>query len=288
MREIRTRIKSVQSTQQITRAMKMISAAKLRRSQRNGESMRLFSNRIREILGSLLTGENVSHPLLTPRSDVKKVAYLLFMGNRGMCGSYNFALIDYMHDLVEKTEKGLHVIAVGQWGYDALSEAGVPIAEEYSDAGDIPVMEDAVTLAGHMKKMFLAGEVDEVYLVFQRYVSALQQAPDCVRLLPATAPRSHTVGERKYIFEPSRDSVLDNAVQLYVNCEVFAALQEARSAEQAARLTAMTSATDATEELIGQLSLDLNRARQSAITTEISEIVGGAAALRRKDDRSGR
>jgi F-type H+-transporting ATPase subunit gamma len=276
----------VQSTQQITRAMKMISAAKLRRSQRNGESMRLFSDRIREILSSLLTGENVSHPLLTPRTEVKKVGYLLFMGNRGMCGSYNSALIDYMHDLVEKTDKGLHVIAVGQWGYDALSEAGVPIAEEYSDAGDIPVMEDAVTLAGHMKKMFLAGEVDEVYLVFQRYVSALQQAPDCVRLLPVKPPGHHEAREREYIFEPDRDSVLDNAVQLYINCEVFAALQEARAAEQAARLAAMTAATDATEELIGQLKLDLNQARQAAITTEISEIVGGAAALRRKNDQS--
>ena len=276
----------MQSTQQITRAMKMISAAKLRRFQRNGESMRLFSDRIREILSSLLTGENVSHPLLTPRTEVKKVGYLLFMGNRGMCGSYNSALIDYMHDLVEKTDKGLHVIAVGQWGYDALSEAGVPIAEEYSDAGDIPVMEDAVTLAGHMKKMFLAGEVDEVYLVFQRYVSALQQAPDCVRLLPAKPPGHHEAREREYIFEPDRDSVLDNAVQLYINCEVFAALQEARAAEQAARLAAMTAATDATEELIGQLKLDLNQARQAAITTEISEIVGGAAALRRKNDQS--
>ena len=276
----------MQSTQQITRAMKMISAAKLRRSQRNGESMRLFSDRIREVLSSLLTGENVSHPLLTPRTEVKKVGYLLFMGNRGMCGSYNSALIDYMHDLVEKTDKGLHVIAVGQWGYDALTEAGVPIAEEYSDAGDIPVMEDAVTLAGHMKKMFLAGEVDEVYLVFQRYVSALQQAPDCVRLLPAKPPGHHEAREREYIFEPDRDSVLDNAVQLYINCEVFAALQEARAAEQAARLAAMTAATDATEELIGQLKLDLNQARQAAITTEISEIVGGAAALRRKNDQS--
>ena len=276
----------MQSTQQITRAMKMISAAKLRRSQRNGESMRLFSDRIREVLSSLLTGENVSHPLLTPRTEVKKVGYLLFMGNRGMCGSYNSALIDYMHDLVEKTDKGLHVIAVGQWGYDALTEAGVPIAEEYSDAGDIPVMEDAVTLAGHMKKMFLAGEVDEVYLVFQRYVSALQQAPDCVRLLPAKPPGHHEAREREHIFEPDRDSVLDNAVQLYINCEVFAALQEARAAEQAARLAAMTAATDATEELIGQLKLDLNQARQAAITTEISEIVGGAAALRRKNDQS--
>ena len=269
--------------------MKMVSAAKLRRSQRNGESMRLFSDRIREILGSLLTGENVDHPLLKPKQEVKKVACLLFMGNRGMCGSYNSALIEYMHDLIVKNpDKSFYVITVGRWGHDELTEAGVPIAEEYSDAVDIPVMEDAVTLGEHMKQMFLSDEADEVWLVFQRYVSALQQAPDCVRLLPATLPERHDEGERRYIFEPSREDVLNNAVQMYINCEVFAALQEARSAEQAARLTAMTAATDATVELIDRLRLDLNRARQADITTEISEIVGGAAALKRREDRSDR
>jgi F-type H+-transporting ATPase subunit gamma len=288
MREIRTRIKSVQGTRQITKAMKMVSAAKLRRSQRNGESMRLFSDRCREILGSLLTGENVDHPLLTPRLPVKNVTYLLFMGNRGLCGSYNSALVQYMHDLLESSDKIPYVMAVGRWGHDALTEAGVPVAEEYEDFGDVPVMGETVALADKVKKRYLSGEADEVYLVFQRYVSALQQAPDCVRLLPATPPRRHEAGEREYIFEPSREAVLDSAVQMYVNCEVFSALQEARSAEQAARLSAMTAATDATDELIGRLRLELNRARQAAITTEISEIVGGANALKNKDGESSR
>ncbi len=288
MREIRTRIKSVENTRQITKAMKMISGAKLRRSQRSGDSMRIFSDRIREILGSLLTGGNAAHPLLTPKPRVKNVVYMLFMGNRGLCGSYNTALIRYMHDLLEQSDKTPYVMTVGQWGHDALNEAGVPIAQEYTDAGDIPVMEDAVTLSEQVKRMFLSGQADEVYLVFQRYLSALQQAPDCVRLLPAVPPPSHTEGERQYIFEPSREAVLDSAVQMYITCEVFSALQEARSAEQAARLAAMTAATDATEELIGRLKLDLNEARQAAITTEISEIVGGANALKKKDGESSR
>lgn len=288
MREIRTRIKSVENTRQITKAMKMISGAKLRRSQRSGDSMRIFSDRIREILGSLLTGGNAAHPLLTPKPRVKNVVYMLFMGNRGLCGSYNTALIRYMHDLLEQSDKTPCVMTVGRWGHDALTEAGVPIAQEYTDAGDIPVMEDAVTLAEQVKRMFLSGQADEVYLVFQRYLSALQQAPDCVRLLPAVPPPSHTEGERQYIFEPSREAVLDSAVQMYITCEVFSALQEARSAEQAARLAAMTAATDATEELIGRLKLDLNEARQAAITTEISEIVGGANALKKKDGESSR
>ena len=286
MREIRGRIKSVQSTQQITRAMKMVSAAKLRRSQRTGESMKVFSDRIREILDSLLTGANVSHPLLTPRPEVKKVAYVLFMGNRGLCGSYHTNLISYMQALLEETDRETRVLTVGKWGDDSLAQAGISVAEQYLDSGDLAAMEDATAIAKRAKELFLSGEVDEVYLVFQRYVSALQQTPDRVRLLPASPPRRHAAGERQYIFEPSREAVLDHAVQLYVNCEVFAALQEALASEQAARLTAMTAATDATDELIGQLKLDLNRARQAAITTEISEIVGGAAALKRKDDPS--
>ncbi len=263
----------------------MVSAAKLRRSQRNGESMRLFSDRIREILGSLLTGENLEHPLLTPRQEVNRVTYILIMGNRGLCGTYNSALIDYMADLLEKTDKETYVMTVGQWGHDALTEAGVKVDEEYADS-DVPAKEEAFSLAEIMKKRFLSGEADEVRLVFERYVSALQQAPDCVCLLPATPPPRHEERERRYIFEPSRESVLDSAVQLFVNCEVFSAMQEARSAEHAARLAAMTAATDATDELIGRLRLDLNEARQAAITTEISEIVGGANALKKKDGGS--
>ncbi len=287
MREIRSRIKSVKSTQQITKAMKMVSAAKLRRAQKSGEDMRAFSEQCREILGSLLAGSNTDHPLLTPRQESRAVTYVLFVGNRGLCGNYNTALVRYMQELLEeKTDKTASVIVVGRWGRDVLASAGLPIRETYSDAGDVPVMEEAVSLSERLKRTYLDGAADEVYLVYQRYVSALQQVPAAVRLLPAAPPQEKSAAEREYIFEPSREAVLDSAVQLFVNCEVFSALQEARMAEQAARMTAMTAATDATDELISQLNLDLNRARQAAITTEISEIVGGANALKKKDSQS--
>ena len=285
MREIRSRIKSVKSTQQITKAMKMVSVAKLRRVQKGTEGMKLFSGQCREILGYLLSG-HTDHPLLTPRQEVKRVVYVLFVGNRGLCGNYNTALVRYMQELLEKTDISASVTVVGRWGRDVLASAGLPIRETFSEPGDLPVMEDAVALAEHLKKLYLGGEADEVYLVYQRYVSALHQEPVSTRLLPAAPPHEIPSGELTYLFEPSKEAVLDSAVQLFVNSEVFSTLQEARAGEQAARMTAMTAATDATEELIGRLDLDLNRARQAAITTEISEIVGGANALKNRDGQS--
>lgn len=285
MREIRSRIKSVKSTQQITKAMKMVSVAKLRRVQKGAAGMQLFAGQCREILGCLLP-DHTEHPLLTPRPEVKSVTYMLFVGNRGLCGNYNTALVRYMQELLAAQEKPASVIVVGRWGRDVLASSGLPVRETFPGVGDVPNMEDAAALAEHLKQRYLAGDADEVYLVYQQYVSALQQNPVSRRLLPAETPDPLSCGEREYIFEPSEEAVLDNAVQLFVNSEVFAALQEARMGEQAARMTAMTSATDATDELIGRLNLELNRARQTAITTEISEIVGGANALKKKDEQS--
>jgi len=285
MREIRSRIKSVKSTQQITKAMKMVSVAKLRRVQKGSEGMQLFAGQCREILGCLLSA-HAEHPLLTPRQEVKAVTYVLLVGNRGLCGSYNTALVRYMQELLTEEERSASVIVVGRWGRDVLAASGLPIRETFPGVGDLPSAEDAAALAEHLKKLYLSGEADEVYLVCQQYVSALQQTPVSRRLLPARVPEELSHAEGEYIFHPSQEAVLDSAVQLFVSSEVFAALQEARTGEQAARMTAMTAATDATEELIGRLNLELNRARQAAITTEISEIVGGANALKKKDEAS--
>ena len=285
MREIRSRIKSVKSTQQITKAMNMVSVAKLRRAQKGTEGMQVFSRECREVLGYLLSG-HTDHPFLTPRPEIRHSTYVLFVGNRGLCGNYNTALVRYMQELLEGAERPASVIVVGRWGRDVLAASGLPIRATYADFGDTPAMEDAVALAELLKRMYLDGETDQVYLVYQHFETALVQTPASLRLLPSEPAGDPPAGETEYLFEPSKEAVLDSAVQLFINSTVFSVLQEARAGEQAARMTAMTAATDATADLIDQLSLDLNRARQAAITTEISEIVGGANALKNKDDHS--
>ncbi|MBE6989989.1 MAG: ATP synthase F1 subunit gamma [Ruminococcaceae bacterium] len=286
MREIRARIKSVKSTQQITKAMKMVSVAKLRRAQSGTGSMRLFAERCRAVMAQL-PAEAVQEPLLTPRHPAENICYVLFVGNRGLCGPYNQAVLRFLQELLAAEERCAHVVVVGRWGRDVMEAEDLPVCETFAGFGDVPSMEDARQLAGWLKERYLSGAADEVHLVYQHYQSALQQTPVSLQLLPARAEQDGTGAEEgPYLFEPSAEEVLRSVVELYVGSAVFSALQDARVAEQAARMTAMTAATDATEELIGRLSLELNRARQAAITTEISEIVGGANALKNGEGHS--
>ena len=278
IREIRARIKSVKSTQQITKAMKMVSAAKLRRAQSGSEGMTLFAERTRNVIAQLSSG-GTDEPLLTPRPSVKRVCYVVFVGNRGLCGTYNHALIRYWKDLLSAGEIPAFTVVVGRWGTDVMEAEGANVRRRFDSFGDMPLLEDANLLAEYLKELYLSGEADEIYLVYQSYISALQQSPASVPFLPARAENCEERHE-DYIFEPSPEAVLHSAVELYIRSEVFSVLREARIGEQAARMTAMTAATDSTAELIERLSLELNRARQAAITTEISEIVGGTNALR--------
>ena len=281
IREIRGRIKSVKSTQQITKTMKMVAAAKLRRAQSGGDGMRLFADRARDMV-TCLSGYGADEPLLTPRQEVRTVCYVLFVGNRGLCGTYNHALVRFFKDLLAKEEHAVSAVVVGRWGRDVIEDEGIPVKARYADFGDVPRWEDAARLADDLKKLYLNGEADEISFVYQQYRSALQQTPVCVPFLPVRA-EGEVAEPGAYLFEPSPEAVLHSAVELYVSAAVSATLREARMGEQAARMTAMTAATDATDELIDRLSLELNRARQAAITTEISEIVGGTNALKAGD-----
>jgi len=283
MREIRARIRSVKNTQQITKAMKMVSAAKLRRVQSGTDGMRRFADLCREIMSRLPAAGS---PFLTPRESVNTVCYVLFVGNRGLCGNYNHALVRYAAGLLAEEEHEKLVVLVGRWGRDVIEAAGIPVTTVFDTFGDLPTAEDAALLSDYLKKLFLEGRADEVRLVYQHYRTALSQEPACTLLLPAEHRAQAAAGEEDYIFHPDPESVLRSAVELYIHAGVYAVLQEARTGEQAARMTAMTAATDATAELIDQLSLDLNRARQAAITTEISEIVGGANALRQNREEA--
>ena len=283
LHKIRARIRSVNSTQQITRTMKMIAVSKLRKTQTSLAGVRLFADKGQEVLNALLADDvTFEHPYLTPRRRIGHVCYVVFWGNRGLCGVYNHAVLRYAQELVQAEARPCTVVVCGSWGKDIIRQSGLPVQHTFDAISDAPGMAEAMPVADYLKRIYLSGQVDEIHLVYQQFCSALQQVPGQVQLLPARLDaQEREEPTNDYIFEPDARSVLENMVQLYLNNMVFSVLLEAKVSEQASRMAAMSAATDATGELISSLSLQLNRVRQAAITTEIAEIVGGANALKK-------
>ena len=209
---------------------------------------------------------------------------MLIVGNRGLCGTYNTALLRYLEDRQKKDGREAFLVVAGRWGKDMIPTVGIPIRRSF-EISDTPSSAEARELTDYLRQLYRGGEADEIVLVFEQFKSVLSQTPGCETLLPLTPPEGGVIDSSNMIFEPDRDSLLDALVEMYLDNSVHAALLEARTGEHSARMTAMTSASDNTEELIGELTLELNHARQAAITTEISEIVGGASALSSKQHR---
>ncbi|MBQ6273149.1 MAG: ATP synthase F1 subunit gamma [Oscillospiraceae bacterium] len=273
LRAIRLRIKSVESTRQITRSMKMVAAAKLRKTQRAFGELRSFADKSRKMLLTLGPAEKgTKDPLLTRREPSQKVCYVLLVGNRGLCGTYNHNLLRYLEELRAGEERESFLWVLGRWGRDQIRDA-----ERRIEISDAPTAAEARALTEELKKLYLSGGADEIVLVYQGFKSVLQQNPCARTLLPLKLPEGEE--RRDVIYEPDAGAVLARLTELCLETTVRAVLLEGRTGEHAARMTAMTAASDNTEELIAELTLELNHARQAAITTEISEIVGGAAAL---------
>lgn len=263
LHKIRARIRSVNSTQQITRTMKMIAVSKLRKTQTSLAGVRLFADKSQAVLNALLAGDaSFEHPYLTPRRHVGRVCYVVFWGNRGLCGAYNQLLLRHL---------------------DVLAGTDLPVRQIFSELSDTPTMAEALEIAEALKNLYRTGEADEIHLIYQHFDSVLHQTPVRRQLLPAAPEADAPAANNNYLFVPDAQTVLDNVLELYLNNTVYAVMLEARVGEHAARMTAMTAATDSTAELIEDLNLEFNRARQAAITTEISEIVGGSAALKKSD-----
>ena len=277
LRKIRTRIKSVQSTQQITKSMKMVAASKLRRTQAAFGDLRTFADKSGEILARVSAGAE-DNPYLTTHEGSGKLCYVLIVGNRGLCGTYNTALLRYLEELTAKEEREAFLVVAGRWGKDMIQTLGLPVRRSF-EISDTPSSAEARALSEYLRELYRDGEADEIVLVYQQFRSVLSQNPGSRTLLPLQRDESAGAGG-DVIFEPDRKTLLDTLVDMYIDNSVHAALLEARTGEHSSRMTAMTSASDNTEELIAELTLELNHARQSAITTEISEIVGGAEALK--------
>lgn len=277
--DIRRRIKSVKNTQQITKAMKMVAAAKLRRSQEAVTSARPFAIKIKDVLSRVAAAsQGASHPLLEVR-EIKTTAYVVISADRGLCGGYNANVLRKAAGEVGD-KNNTAIVAVGRKSRDYFNRRGYNIAASYVQLGEAIQFTRAKEVANFVIDKYVAGEFDEVKLIFSEFVNVLTQKPVTVKLLPVETPAEQAKGpQMEYIYEPSAEAVLSELLPTYVESTVFRAMLEAKAGEQGARMTAMDSATNNANDMINKLTLSLNRARQAAITTEISEIVGGAAAL---------
>ena len=284
MRALRTRIKSLESTQQVTKSMKMVSAAKLRRTQNLYGKLNAFAEKSDEILRNVACDEGArTHPFLIPRAAQKRVCYVLFVGSRGLCGTYNQAALRFLTELAAQDSRESFLVVCGHWGREAILKTGIRVEHWFDQLGDAPDAEMARNVSGYLKELYLSRRADEITMVYQHYHSVLLQTPVKKKLLPIELEHKEK-SEIEYLFEPDRESVVNRLVHLYIDNTVYAILLEAKTSEHAARMTAMTSASDNADELITELRLKLNHARQAAITTEIAEISGGAAVLEQDED----
>ncbi|ATW25977.1 ATP synthase F1 subunit gamma [Candidatus Formimonas warabiya] len=278
-RDIRRRIRSVKNTQQITKAMKMVSAAKLRRAQESVLAARPYAKKIQEVLGRLAgSAQDYSHPLLEAR-EVKKVGLVVISGDRGLCGGFNANVMRMTDTFLAGTDHQAGIVAIGRKGRDYFRRRGREITEEYINIGDNPTFIQGRELAKRVTALYLEGVFDEIYLMYTEFKTAMSQKPVTLKLLPVEPVQGNDQKPVEYIYEPSEAGVMDALLPSYVETIVYRALLESKASEHGARMTAMSSATDNAVEIIAKLTLNLNRARQAAITKEISEIVGGAAAL---------
>ena len=282
-RELKGRIRSVQNTRKITRTMEMVSTSKLKRAQDRVEAARPYAERLAAVISRLLTPELAArYPLLRQPGTVRKAAVLLITSNRGLAGAFNANLIREARGLLsrlraEGAQAELH--AAGKKGIQFFRFAGETLHTSVSDMGDRPGAADAERLIDGLTERFVAGDLDAVYVVYAKFNSALSTPPTVMNLLPVVPPEGADTGEMDYILEPGADEILGRILPLYVRNSVYRALVETSAAEHGARRTAMKNATDNAGDLLEDLTRTYNRIRQAAITQEIAEIVGGAAAL---------
>lgn len=282
LREIRRRIRSVRNTRQITRAMEMVAAAKLRRAQETAENARPYADKIREVIMSIAAGtKDFSHPMLETRP-IKKTGYMVITSDRGLAGPYNSNILR----LVSHTIKERHasqdeyvIFVVGRRGYEYFAKRDYPVAEKVMDISDNPTLLEIQGIARKAIGMFADQTFDQLNLFYNEFVSPIVQRPVEKKLLPLASEDVLSGPVSTYEYEPNSEAVLEILLPKYAETLIYSALLEAKASEFGARMTAMGNATDNATEMIEQLTLQFNRARQAAITQEIAEIVAGANAL---------
>jgi len=284
-KEIRSKIASVKNMQKITSAMEKVAASKIRKAQRQMEASRPYAERIRRVIGHLAyANPDYKHPFLIER-EVSRVGYIVISTDRGLCGGLNANLFKRMIDEIgQRQEQGVAVdlVLVGAKAVAFFRRMGGSVVGTATHLGDKPAVNDLIGSIKIMLDSYSDGKIDRLYVVHNEFVNSMTQSPEVVQLLPASGVSTDQADLQKnwdYIYEPDAGELLDDVLMRYIESQVYRGAVENFACEMAAKMMAMKSATDNAGEIIDGLQLQYNKARQAAITQEISEIVGGAAAV---------
>jgi F-type H+-transporting ATPase subunit gamma len=284
-KEIRTQIASIKSTQKITSAMEMVAASKMRKAQERMAATRPYADKILNVIQHLaFANPEYRHPYLLDREEKQRVGYIVVSSDRGLCGGLNNNLFkEVLHEIKSKSDKGLQVdiCAIGQKASAFFSRLPVNMVAQVTQLGDAPRAHELIGSIKVMLDAYESGHIDSLYLVYNQFVNTMTQEDKFIRLLPATpgAPSQEMSHHWDYIYEPDAKEVLDDLLVRYIESVVYQGVVENIASEQASRMIAMKNASDNAGDLIDDLQLVYNKARQAAITQEISEIVAGAAAV---------
>lgn len=280
MRDIKRRKGSVQSTQQITKAMKLVSTVKLQRSKGRAERSKTYFSCMYDTVASMLSkAGNIDHPYLRAASEGKK-GIIVITGNRGLAGGYNSNIVKLVKNGEFDREKTV-VYAIGSKGRDMLKKLGYDIREDYSEMIDEPAYIDAMTISNRVLDDFSSGEIGEIYIAYTGFKNTVTHIPTLLKLLPIKIEDERDKEENKAVleFEPETEEAVDLIIPKYITSLIYGAMLESAASENGARMQAMDNATSNAEDMISQLSLLYNRARQSSITQELTEIIAGAEAI---------
>jgi F-type H+-transporting ATPase subunit gamma len=285
-KEIRTKIKSVQNTRKITKAMEMVAASKMRKAQERMRHARPYGDKVRNIAAHLAQANpEYRHPYLVPHGPLKNVGLIVVTTDKGLCGGLNTNVLRLVTNRLrelERTGVGVRATAIGNKGFGFLSRIGAKVVSHLVQLGDTPHLERLIGPVKLQLDAYERGEIDAVYLAYTRFINTMKQEPVIEQLLPLDSSRLQEDSRDyswDYLYEPDAQAVLDELLVRYVEAVVYQAVAENMASEQSARMVAMKAASDNAKKVIGELQLSYNKARQAAITKELSEIVGGAAAV---------
>ena len=287
-KEIRGKIKSVENTKKITKAMEMVAASKMRKAQDRMRAARPYSEKIRNIAANLATANpEYTHPFLAEeqKEQAKAIGFIVVTTDKGLCGGMNTNILRMVTAKTRELETAgnkIAAVAIGNKGLGFLNRVGVPVVAQVTQIGDTPHLEKLIGPVKVMLEKFQNGEVDAVYLCYTKFINTMKQEPVVEQLLPLPAAKTQAdAGNHNwdYIYEPDAATVIDELLERYVEALVYQSVAENLASEQSARMVAMKSASDNAGSVIGELKLIYNKTRQAAITKELSEIVAGAAAV---------
>ncbi len=283
-KEIRTKIKSVENTRKITRAMEMVAAAKMRKAQDRMRAARPYAEKIRNVAAHLSRANpEYKHPFLVKREGAKNVGLIVVTSDKGLCGGLNTNVLRLAVNRMKEWQgegKGIAVCPIGNKGLGFMNRIGAEVKSNLTGLGDTPHIEKLIGAVKIMLDAYVAGEIDAIYLSYNHFINTMKQEPRMEQLLPLTGEKMGTAeGNWDYIYEPDAKKVIDELLLRYIESLVYQAVVENQASEQSARMVAMKAASDNAKNVISELKLVYNKARQAAITKEISEIVGGAAAV---------